>query len=329
MNSRRKRRAINKKSLLANLTVSGMLLTSSVVVPTTLLWAPKTAEASLVSAEIFSNVQASNDSGTSAAAPYSNPGDTNPVNFTISGSNAVTLDVLNGDKVAIVGVPKGLTGFVQPNGNARVSTNITLQLEDIAAIQTLIGTLTPAVDTLVGTVDALVNQNLADALGIPETINGFPNLLYQAASIVDISQVVSVNLDDIYEQLDLLNQLGQFGQADFEVPAGLTDNERALIANVDDGLFIVVNQRIQSILENLKQAQIQVSILGGASNIPGIGSLIDGVNTLVQETVNTAKATLNVTVDAAQAVLNGTTDLADQIASASVLGQTTVGCQRP
>ena len=324
MNSRRKRRAINKKSLLANLTVSGMLLTSSVVVPTTLLWAPKTAEASLVSAEIFSNVQASNDSGTSAAAPYSNPGDTNPVNFTISGSNAVTLDVLNGDKVAIVGVPKGLTGFVQPNGNARVSTNITLQLEDIAAIQTLIGTLTPAVDTLVGTVDALVNQNLADALGIPETINGFPNLLYQAASIVDISQVVSVNLDDIYEQLDLLNQLGQFGQADFEVPAGLTDNERALIANVDDGLFIVVNHRIQSILENLKQAQIQVSILGGASNIPGIGSLIDGVNTLVQETVNTAKATLNVTVDAAQAVLNGTTDLADQIASASVLGQTTV-----
>ncbi len=236
----------------------------------------------------------------------------------------MTLDVLNGDKVAIVGVPKGLTGFVQPNGNARVSTNITLQLENIAAIQTLIGTLTPAVDTLVGTVDALVNQNLADALGIPETINGFPNLLYQAASIVDISQVVSVNLDDIYEQLDLLNQLEQFGQADFEVPAGLTDNERALIANVDDGLFIVVNQRIQSILENLKQAQIQVSILGGASNIPGIGSLIDGVNTLVQETVNTAKATLNVTVDAAQAVLNGTTDLADQIASASVLGQTTV-----
>lgn len=324
MNSRRKRRAINKKSLLANLTVSGMLLTSSVVVPTTLLWEPKIAEASLVSAEIFSNVQASNDSATSAAAPYSNPGDTNPVNFTISGSNAVTLDVLNGDKVAIVGVPKGLTGFVQPNGNARVSTNITLQLENIAAIQTLIGTLTPAVDTLVGTVDALVNQNLADALGIPETINGFPNLLYQAASIVDISQVVSVNLDDIYEQLDLLNQLGQFGQADFEVPAGLTDNERALIANVNDGLFIVVNQRIQSILENLKQAQIQVSILGGASNIPGIGSLIDGVNTLVQETVNTAKATLNVTVDDAQAVLNGTTDLADQIASASVLGQTTV-----
>ncbi|MCI1135628.1 Ig-like domain-containing protein [Enterococcus gallinarum] len=324
MNSRRKRRAINKKSLLANLTVSGMLLTSSVVVPTTLLWEPKIAEASLVSAEIFSNVQASNDSATSAAAPYSNPGDTNPVNFTISGSNAVTLDVLNGDKVAIVGVPKGLTGFVQPNGNARVSTNITLQLENIAAIQTLIGMLTPAVDTLVGTVDALVNQNLADALGIPETINGFPNLLYQAASIVDISQVVSVNLDDIYEQLDLLNQLGQFGQADFEVPAGLTDNERALIANVNDGLFIVVNQRIQSILENLKQAQIQVSILGGASNIPGIGSLIDGVNTLVQETVNTAKATLNVTVDAAQAVLNGTTDLADQIASASVLGQTTV-----
>ncbi|WP_208787520.1 adhesive domain-containing protein [Enterococcus gallinarum] len=324
MNSRRKRRAINKKSLLANLTVSGMLLTSSVVVPTTLLWEPKIAEASLVSAEIFSNVQASNDSATSAAAPYSNSGDTNPVNFTISGSNAVTLDVLNGDKVAIVGVPKGLTGFVQPNGNARVSTNITLQLENIAAIQTLIGTLTPAVDTLVGTVDALVNQNLADALGIPETINGFPNLLYQAASIVDISQVVSVNLDDIYEQLDLLNQLGQFGQADFEVPAGLTDNERALIANVNDGLFIVVNQRIQSILENLKQAQIQVSILGGASNIPGIGSLIDGVNTLVQETVNTAKATLNVTVDAAQAVLNGTTDLADQIASASVLGQTTV-----
>ena len=42
-----------QKSLLANLTVSGMLLTSSVVVPTTLLWEPKIAEASLVSAEIL------------------------------------------------------------------------------------------------------------------------------------------------------------------------------------------------------------------------------------------------------------------------------------
>ena len=54
-----------------------------------------------------------------------------------------------------------------------------------------------------------------DALGIPETITGFPNFLYQAASIVDISQVVSVNLDDIYEQLDLLNQLGHVGHSRF------------------------------------------------------------------------------------------------------------------
>jgi LPXTG-motif cell wall-anchored protein len=324
MNSKKAKRALNKRSLLANVTVSGMLLTSSVIVPTTFLWAPKTVEASLVSAEIFSDVRAVNDSGTSASLPYATPGNTNPVNFTLTGSSAVSLNVLNGDKVAIVGVPKGLTGFVQPNGNTSVSTNITLQLGDIAAIQTLIGTLTPAVDTLANTVDALVNRNLADALEIPKTIAGFPNPLYSAASIVDVSQVISVNLDEIYQQLDLLNQLGQFGQANFEVPTGLTDNERALIANVDDGLFIVVNQRIQEILNNLKQAQIQVRILDGASNILGIGTLIDGINTLVQETVNTAKATLNVTIDAAQAVLNGTTDLADQIASASVLGQTTV-----
>lgn len=193
--------------------------------------------------------------------------------------------------------------MVQPAGNASISTNVTLQLGNFPALQTLIGTVTPAVNTLISTVDGIVNQNLADALDIPPTIvGGLPNPLYTAASIVDVSEVISVNLDEITTQLDLLNQLGQFGQANFEVPAGLTDNERALIANVDDGLFIVVNQRINQILDNLQAAQIQVSILDGASGIPGIGTLISGINTLVQTTVNTAKATLNGTVETAQNV---------------------------
>ncbi|MCT8193437.1 hypothetical protein KY382_35465, partial [Pseudomonas monteilii] len=181
-----------------------------------------TVEAALVSAELFSDIIASNNSGTSASAPYATPGATNQVNFSISGSNAVTVDVLNGDKVAVVGVPQGLTGLVQPAGNASISTNVTLQLGNFPALQTLIGTVTPAVNTLISTVDGIVNQNLADALDIPPTIvGGLPNPLYTAASIVDVSQVISVNLDEITTQLDLLNQLGQFGQANFEVPAGL------------------------------------------------------------------------------------------------------------
>ncbi|MBF0009967.1 LPXTG cell wall anchor domain-containing protein [Enterococcus casseliflavus] len=327
MDSKKNTRVRTKKNIIANLTVSGMLLTSTVVVPASLLWAPTTVEAALVSAELFSDITASNNSGTSASAPYATPGATNQVNFSISGSNAVTVDVLNGDKVAVVGVPQGLTGLVQPAGNASISTNVTLQLGNFPALQTLIGTVTPAVNTLISTVDGIVNQNLADALDIPPTIGDIlpvPNPLYTAASIVDVSQVISVNLAEITTQLDLLNQLGQFGQANFDVPAGLTENERALIANVDDGLFIVVNQRINQILDNLQAAQIQVSILDGASSIPGIGTLISGINTLVQTTVNTAKATLNGTVETAQNVLNATTDLADQVASASVLGQTNV-----
>ncbi|MGF2112562.1 adhesive domain-containing protein [Enterococcus casseliflavus] len=327
MDSRKNTRVRTKKNIIANLTVSGMLLTSTVVVPASLLWAPTTVETALVSAELFSDITASNNSGTSASAPYATPGATNQVNFSISGSNAVTVDVLNGDKVAVVGVPQGLTGLVQPAGNASISTNVTLQLGNFPALQTLIGTVTPAVNTLISTVDGIVNQNLADALDIPPTIGDIlpvPNPLYEAASLVNVSRIISVNLDEITTQLDLLNQLGQFGQANFEVPAGLTENERALIANVDDGLFIVVNQRINQILDNLRAAQIQVSILDGASGIPGIGTLISGINTLVQTTVNTAKATLNGTVETAQNVLNATTDLADQVASASVLGQTNV-----
>ncbi|MEY8663802.1 Ig-like domain-containing protein [Enterococcus innesii] len=327
MDSKKNTRVRTKKNMIANLTVSGMLLTSTVVVPASLLWAPTTVEAALVSAELFSDITASNNSGTSASAPYATPGATNQVNFSISGSNAVKVDVLNGDKVAVVGVPQGLTGLVQPAGNASISTNVTLQLGNFPALQTLIGTVTPAVDTLISTVDGIVNQNLADALDIPPTIGDIlpvPNPLYEAASLVNVSRIISVNLDEITTQLDLLNQLGQFGQANFEVPAGLTENERALIANVDEGLFIVVNQRINQILNNLQAAQIQVSILDGASDIPGIGTLISGINTLVQTTVNTAKATLNGTVETAQNVLNATTNLADQVASASVLGQTNV-----
>ncbi len=41
-----------KENIIANLTVSGMLLTSTVVVPASLLWAPTTVEAALVSAEL-------------------------------------------------------------------------------------------------------------------------------------------------------------------------------------------------------------------------------------------------------------------------------------
>ena len=56
MDSKKNTRVRTKKNIIANLTVSGMLLTSTVVVPASLLWAPTTVEAALVSAELFSDI---------------------------------------------------------------------------------------------------------------------------------------------------------------------------------------------------------------------------------------------------------------------------------
>jgi hypothetical protein len=84
-----------------------------------LLWAPTTVEAALVSAELFSDITASNNSGTIASAPYATPGATNQVNFSISGSNAVTVDVLNGIKSRLLGFLKALLVWFNRQGMHR------------------------------------------------------------------------------------------------------------------------------------------------------------------------------------------------------------------
>lgn len=118
---------------------------------------------SAVSLDLFSNTQVSNNSGTTAAAPYLNV--TNKaVTFTINGTTAIGATAgRTGVKYAFINVPAQLAGNVQKNGNATVDTTVTVLASDIKAAT---GTVLDLVTTLTG---------LLTTLGLGATVTNLNN----------------------------------------------------------------------------------------------------------------------------------------------------------
>ncbi|AEJ23630.1 cell wall-associated protease [Weissella koreensis KACC 15510] len=110
-------------------------------------------EAAVVHGELFSDINTSNNSGTSAQSGL-DPSQDNNVNFTISGGSAVDVSLLGDNKkYAVLGIPTELQGKVVANGPAQVTTNITVPLDKFALLKTnldLIHTLVNEVNRLQG-----------------------------------------------------------------------------------------------------------------------------------------------------------------------------------
>ena len=64
MNAKQKRRVAKRNKVLANAAVTGLLLTSAVVAPATLLWARTTVKAAIASADLFTNTTTSHNGST-------------------------------------------------------------------------------------------------------------------------------------------------------------------------------------------------------------------------------------------------------------------------
>ncbi|WP_338030844.1 Ig-like domain-containing protein [Enterococcus crotali] len=249
-----------------------------------------TASAAILDAEILSNITTSNDSGTSAGTRWSADGTSKNVNFSITGSELVGGTVItSGTKQAVLSIPTELNGRVSPNGAAQINTNVTLTVGDLTF---LTGTLT-AVNNLSNLLTDIVGGSLGSLTG------------------------VTLNLTTVNQKIDALNNLENFGSAQFSSNAVLSPDGKYIQANIDDGLGLVLAQNVSSLLQDLKAAvdALQASGSGITSNV--VAAAINAALLPVKGTVDTAINLALPLVGIGGAGVN-------QLADASVLGSTTI-----
>ena len=272
-----------------------MLTSSLVIAPLTVplsFYLPGgiTASAAILDAEILSNISSSNNSGTTTGARWAADGASKNVDFTISGSELIGGSVItSGTKQAVLAIPTALNGKVSPNGVAQIDTNITLTVGDLTF---LTGTLN-AVNNLSNLLTDIVDGSLGSLTG------------------------VTLDLTTVNQKIDALNNLENFGSAQFSANAVLSPDGTYIHADMDDGLGLVLAQNVSSLLQDLKAAVDALNATGS-----GIGSNV------VAAAINTALLPVKGTVDTAINLALPLVGIGgagiNQLADASGLGSTTI-----
>ncbi|WP_245791414.1 adhesive domain-containing protein, partial [Enterococcus silesiacus] len=292
---KKKKSTTNSKKQNKYRALSLVLTSSLVIAPLTIplsFYLPGgiTASAAILDAEILSNITTSNDSGTSAGTRWSADGTSKNVNFSITGSELVGGSVItSGTKQAVLSIPTELNGRVSPNGVAQINTNVTLTVGDLTF---LTGTLN-AVNNLSNLLTNIVDGSLGSLTG------------------------VTLNLTAVNQKIDALNNLENFGSAQFSSNAVLSPDGKYIQAGIDDGLGLVLAQNVSSLLQDLKAAvdALQASGSGITSNV--VAAAINAALLPVKGTVDTAINLALPLVGIGGAGVN-------QLADASVLGATTI-----
>ncbi|WP_407124631.1 adhesive domain-containing protein, partial [Weissella paramesenteroides] len=250
------------------------------------------ASAAVISGELLSNVQGGNDSGSSTSMPLDNTKDNN-VNFTLSGGALADASVVDSDnKVVALAVPDNLVGKVSPNGDASIDTAVTIRLNKVPLLQTLV----------------TATNNLGSALtGLVDSTTG---------SLVGID----LNTQAVFDQLDALNSLLNTGQGNFTSTIHVSSDGTYLYADLNDGLGNVLAQNLTNILQNLKNA---VNGLTATATNP-LNPVTVGTAATINTTLAPLKLAVNTTINGLQAVLGPTGNLVSQLADAAVLGDTTI-----
>ncbi|WP_249024126.1 adhesive domain-containing protein, partial [Enterococcus caccae] len=295
-NDKQSKKNTNKSKKQNKYRALSLVLTSSLViapltVPLTFyLTNGITASAAILDAEILSNITSSNNSGTTTVNRWSADGSSNNVDFTISGSELVGGSVItSGTKQAVLAIPNALNGNVATNGPTQINTNITLTIDDLTF---LAGTL-DAVNNLSTLLTDIVDGSLGSLTG------------------------VTLDLTTVNQKIDALNNLENFGSAQFESTATLAPDGTYISADIDDGLGLVIAQNVKTILQDLKAAVDALNATGSgiASNI--VAAAINAALLPVKGAVDTAIDVALPLVDVGGAGIN-------QLADASVLGSTTI-----
>ena len=273
------------RSLVINLLVAGLLTGTFGY-----FFRSEDASAAVLDVEILSNMQTVNNSNTTPTARWQPTVSNQPVNFTITGAALANASVnLTGKKYGVLVIPPELANKVKGNGNAQVTTYVTVDLSKVAV---LTATLT-AVNNLVKLIDEIER-------GVTAPLTG-----------------VTLNLGEVHKQLDLLNAVSNFGTATFQQPQTLTGDGRALYFSLDDGLGPILASNVSTILTNLSSAVNAINVTG--TGIVGTASAI---------TINAAlallKPTVTTAISAAIPLLGAGGSGVQQLADASVLGNTTI-----
>lgn len=175
----RKKLYKSKKIWMASLMIGAIIGSSGAIGPVNEIFGTNNVnhsiEAAAVHGELFSDIQTNNNSGTNAQNGL-DPLQSNNVNFTISGGSAVDISLLgDNQKYAALGIPTELQGKVVANGDAQVTTNITVPLDKFVLLKTnldLIHTFVNEVNRL-QTINPTLHVDLTgvnDALDAVETV---------------------------------------------------------------------------------------------------------------------------------------------------------------
>jgi hypothetical protein len=191
--------------------------------------------ADVISGQLFSNLSSSNDSGTSEASAYPMEDATHNVTFNITADSGIDVSAVNGRRYAVLAIPEEMQGLVAPNGTATFSTDILLPAN---ALDPLLGVVDGAVGTLVNTIDGLLSAN----------------------------PLASVNLDEVYEQLDLLDNLSNITSAQVSVPLQ-TQGDGYIYAELDGALETVIRESLITILTDLNNAVQSLDATGIAGPV--------------------------------------------------------------
>ncbi|WP_231105854.1 adhesive domain-containing protein, partial [Lactococcus cremoris] len=230
---RKKGKVITKRKVLSA-TMSGTLLMTSVIIPTTysLLSNQITAKAAALNIDLLQNITSSNNSGTTTSNRWASGSGTRNVDFTIAGGALANVALLSGPRYAVLTIPQELRGYVAANGNTSVTTNITIDFNKVALINAIVS----AGDTFVAGVATILGNN----------------------------PLASINLTEVTTQLNLLKGIQNIGGGTFTSATTLNGNS-VLSAPLNDGMGAILAQNVRTILENLRTAVSNLSATGIAA----------------------------------------------------------------
>ncbi|MGL5896930.1 MAG: phage tail tube protein [Lactococcus lactis] len=229
----KKNKIITKRKVLSA-TMSGTLLMTSVVIPTaySLLSNQITAQAAALNIDLLQNITSSNNSGTNTTNRWTSNSGSHNVDFTISGHALANVSLLSGPRYAALAIPQELRGYVVANGNTSVTTNLTIDFNQIALINAIVS----AGDTFVAGVATILSNNPA----------------------------ASINLTQVTTQLNLLKGIQNIGGGTFTSPTTLNGNSM-LSAPLNDGIGAILSQNVTAILQNLRTAVNSLTATGLAA----------------------------------------------------------------
>ena len=215
---------------------------TSVVIPTaySLLSNQITAQAAALNIDLLQNITSSNNSGTSTTNRWTSNSGSHNVDFTISGHALANVSLLSGPRYAALAIPQELRGYVVANGNTSVTTNLTIDFNQIALINAIVS----AGDTFVAGVATILGNN----------------------------PLASINLTQVTTQLNLLKGIQNIGGGTFTSPTTLNGNSM-LSAPLNDGMGAILSQNVTAILQNLRTAVSSLTATGLAA--PAANTALD------------------------------------------------------